>query len=75
MTAWLELKQLPKGRQRPDPQPDRLERLNDQKGADAGQTWKTDRATFTSGQTISASRHKARGLEVLVVADYGVLQS
>ncbi|MEP7369633.1 MAG: F510_1955 family glycosylhydrolase [Dermatophilaceae bacterium] len=43
--------------------------------ADAGQTWKTDLATVTSAQAISASRDKAGVLEVLVVTDTGVLQS
>ena len=49
--------------------------MNDQKGTDAGQTWRTDLATVTSGQAISASRDKAGGLEIVVVTDYGVLQS
>jgi hypothetical protein len=43
--------------------------------ADAGQTWKTDLATVTRGQAISASRDKAGVLEILVVTDKGVLQS
>jgi len=43
--------------------------------ADAGQTWKTDHATVTSGQALSASRDKTGALEILVVTDEGVLQS
>jgi photosystem II stability/assembly factor-like uncharacterized protein len=43
--------------------------------ADAGQIWKSNLATVTSGQAISASRDKASVLEILVVTDKGVLQS
>ena len=43
--------------------------------ANAGQTWKTDLATVTSGQALSADRDKAGVLEILVVTDKGVLQS
>jgi hypothetical protein len=42
---------------------------------DAGRTWRTDLATVTSGQALSASRDKAGQLEILVVTDTGVLQS
>jgi photosystem II stability/assembly factor-like uncharacterized protein len=42
---------------------------------DAGQTWKTELATVTSGQAISAGRDNSGVLEILVVTDTGVLQS
>jgi photosystem II stability/assembly factor-like uncharacterized protein len=43
--------------------------------ADAGQTWRTDLATVSDGQAMSARRDKAGQLEILVVSDTGVLQS
>lgn len=43
--------------------------------ADAGRTWRTDLATMTNGQAISASRTKTGQLEILAVTDTGVLQS
>jgi hypothetical protein len=43
--------------------------------ADAGRTWRTDLATMSNGQAISASRTKTGQLEILAVTDTGVLQS
>jgi len=43
--------------------------------ADAGRTWRTDLASVSNGQAISASRDKAGQLEILVVSDTTVMRS